>query len=224
MRTIERSTPMSAVLAHGDAAGVVRSIAPEVLDSPMVVELADFPSAAILGLILGEDDPRIAQIMEGVADFEDLSPRPAIEPPIVPAADYESSAVPRGSARVDASTRGSREPPHGDRAARSFARQPLRGRRPVGDLPHRGKRHHGRRLLRRRRHVPGSIPPAVRRPMDLHDDLQRPLPGRHPRHDQRVGGRCPGTGSGRRGRALRVRRRHAVRAGGHNRLRLDPPG
>ncbi|MGC5170047.1 DUF5605 domain-containing protein [Microbacterium sp. DT81.1] len=103
MRTIQRSTPVSAVLAHGDAAAVVRSIAPEVLDSPMVVELADFPSAAILGLILGDDDPRISQIMEGVAEFEDLSPRPAVEAPIAAAPDYESGAVPRGSARVEAS-------------------------------------------------------------------------------------------------------------------------
>ena len=101
LRTIERSTPISAILAHCEAAAVVRSIAPEVLESPMVVELADFPSAAILGLILGDDDPRIADIMAGVSNFEDLSPRPAIEPVIVPAVDYEARSVSRGSARVD---------------------------------------------------------------------------------------------------------------------------
>ena len=101
MRTIQRSTPISAVLAHEDAAAIVRSIAPEVLESPMVIELADFPSAAILGLILGDDDPRIADIMAGVSGFEDLSPRPAVEPVIVPSVDYEESSVSRGSARVD---------------------------------------------------------------------------------------------------------------------------
>lgn len=100
MRTIQRSTPISALIAHADAVAALRSIAPEVLYSPMVTELADFPSAPILSLILGEDDPRVQQIMDAVAGYADLSPRPALEPVIVPAADYEPESVARGSAAV----------------------------------------------------------------------------------------------------------------------------
>jgi hypothetical protein len=101
MRTIERSTPMAAVLAHDDAASVIQKVAPEVLKSPMVAELADFPVAPMLGLILGDDDPRIAQIMTSVAAFEDLSPALAVEPVIIPANDYETDDVERGSAVAD---------------------------------------------------------------------------------------------------------------------------
>jgi hypothetical protein len=104
LRTIQRSTPISALIANDRAVAVLRSIAPEVLDSPMVVELADFPSQPILSLILGGDDPRVQQIMDAVAGYEDLSPRPAVEPVIVPDADYEPETVARGSAIVAPAT------------------------------------------------------------------------------------------------------------------------
>ncbi|KQP56014.1 alpha-L-rhamnosidase [Agreia sp. Leaf283] len=86
---------------HDDARRVLSSIAPEVLESPMVVELADFPVAPIMGLILGDDDPRIDEIMKSIADYEDLSPVPASSPPIIPRTDYEPSEVVAGSASID---------------------------------------------------------------------------------------------------------------------------
>jgi hypothetical protein len=101
LRTIERSTPISALLAHEAARDVLRSLAPEVLESPMVVELADFPAAPIMGLILGDDDPRVDEVMAAVAGFEDLSPVPASLPAISPRPDYEPISVARGSASVE---------------------------------------------------------------------------------------------------------------------------
>jgi hypothetical protein len=105
VHTIDRQTPASAVLAHPDARAVVRTIAPEAFESPMLVELGEFPVGSLLRLILGEGDPRVDAVLDAVAGFEDLRAVPVSEPPIVPRSDYEEDSVPSGSAasRVPAS-------------------------------------------------------------------------------------------------------------------------
>lgn len=100
MRTISPRTRADAALFEPSAERVIRQIAPEVYDSPMVRTLAEFPLQALLGLILAGDDARIIQIMDGISSFPDTSPRAPQEPVIVPSNDYESAIVVPGSAEV----------------------------------------------------------------------------------------------------------------------------
>jgi hypothetical protein len=100
LRTIDPQTPADAVIGHPDARALIASIAPDALESPMFDALAEFPFGPLLRLVLGEDDPRVAEIVAGVAAFEDRSPQPPQDPPIVPPDDYEPRGVERASAHV----------------------------------------------------------------------------------------------------------------------------
>lgn len=100
MHQINEQTPMSSVLAHPEAAEVVRSVVPEALSSPMLVDLADFPMLPLLNLMLGDDDPRIATVVEQVSEFEDLTPVPVGIPAIAPDPEFEPETIERGSATV----------------------------------------------------------------------------------------------------------------------------
>lgn len=101
MPTIDAQTPMSSVLAHEDAAEVIRAIAPEALQSPMLADLSGFPFVSLLKLMLGDDDPRIVLIRDGVADFEDVTAIPEGIPAQGADENYEPGTTPRGSATVD---------------------------------------------------------------------------------------------------------------------------
>jgi hypothetical protein len=104
MPFIDRQTPTSSVLVHPEASAVISELAPEVLASPMLVDLADFPIGPLLGLILGEDDPRMREILDRASEFEDLTPVPTGIPAIDPDPAYESGSTPRASASADAVT------------------------------------------------------------------------------------------------------------------------
>ncbi|WP_019179609.1 DUF5605 domain-containing protein [Microbacterium yannicii] len=101
MRYIDQQTPASAVLQQPDAKEAIGAIAPELLASPMLTQLADFPFGSLVSLILGEGDPRKAAVLEAVAAFEDLSPLPPQDPAIVASRDYEADDVAPGSATVE---------------------------------------------------------------------------------------------------------------------------
>ena len=224
MRTIERSTPMSAVLAHADAADVVRSIAPEVLDSPMVVAVGRLPVGRHT-----RPHPRRRRPSRR-ADHGGASPTSRISAlgrrsnrRSSPAADYESTAVPRGSARVDASTgaavnRRTEIVLHGPSHGNPFVDVDLTVSFRTRDTTSRSE---ASTTATARTGLDSSRRPPV-------DGPTRPPPTPAPstassgtisvsRGDAR--GRF---GPSRAGASLRGR--HAVRAGGHDRLRLDPPG
>jgi hypothetical protein len=101
MPAIDRHTPASSVLTHPNAAAVINELAPEVLASPMMADLADFPVGPLLSLILGEDDARVGQILERASQFEDLTPVPTGIPAISPDPAYEADTTPRASASVE---------------------------------------------------------------------------------------------------------------------------
>jgi hypothetical protein len=101
MRYIDPQTPASAVLQQPDAKHAIGVIAPDLLASPMLTQLADFPFGSLATLILGEGDPRRAAVLEAVAQFEDLSPLPPQDPAITASLDYEGANVARGSATVE---------------------------------------------------------------------------------------------------------------------------
>jgi hypothetical protein len=100
MRFIDRQTPAAAVLQQPDAKRAIGDIAPELLASPVLTQLADFPFGSLVTLILGESDARGPAVLEAIAAFEDLSPQPSQGPAITPASDYESTDVEPGSAAV----------------------------------------------------------------------------------------------------------------------------
>lgn len=100
MRYIDRQTPASAILQQPDAKHAIGEIAPELLASPMLTQLADFPFGSLVTLILGETDERGPAVLQAIAAFEDLSPQPPQDPAIAPAADYEGDDVEPGSATV----------------------------------------------------------------------------------------------------------------------------
>ena len=58
-----------------DARAVVSEIAPEVLDSALANSGDSFPLGSILGVILAPTDPRVAEILDRLAQIEDLTPR-----------------------------------------------------------------------------------------------------------------------------------------------------
>lgn len=101
VRYIGRQTPTSAVLGQPGAFEAIREIAPDALASPMVHDLADFPFGPLMTLILGADDRRVEAMVSAASAFEDPSPAPPADPPIVPGADYESESVVRASAEVE---------------------------------------------------------------------------------------------------------------------------
>ena len=104
MPTIDRQTPMSAVLAQPDAAAILEARAPEVLDSPMISNLVEFPAGPLLRLILGSDDPRVDEIVSAIGAFEDLSVQPPDDAAILPDPNYEAESVDRSSATVEPPT------------------------------------------------------------------------------------------------------------------------
>ncbi|MFH8249011.1 DUF5605 domain-containing protein [Microbacterium sp. B2969] len=95
----ERSN-IADVIAQADAREVIRGIAPEVLDSSLADGSTSFPLARILGVILDDADPRIAQILAALGNIEDHTPRPVVGERITPQPDYEGDDVERGSAPV----------------------------------------------------------------------------------------------------------------------------
>ena len=101
MRYIHRQSPFTSVLADPGAVAAVRALAPEVLDSPVLKNLSEFPVGPVLSLILG-DDPRVSAVVERLAAFEDTSPKPPDEPVIIPSSEYEPASVARASASVEA--------------------------------------------------------------------------------------------------------------------------
>jgi hypothetical protein len=101
MRYIHRQSPFTSVLADPGAVAAVRAVAPEVLDSPVLKNLSEFPVGPVLSLILG-DDARVSAVVERLAAFEDTSPQPPDEPVIIPSPEYEPASVARGSASVEA--------------------------------------------------------------------------------------------------------------------------
>src|SRR5215218_6789974 len=99
MRPIHRQSPFTSVLADPEAVSAVRDVAPEVLDSPVLKNLSEFPVGPVLSLILG-DDARVSELVTRLGAFEDTSPQPPEEPAIVPNPDYEPGSGERGSAEV----------------------------------------------------------------------------------------------------------------------------
>lgn len=99
MRPIHRQSPFTSVLADPEAVSAVRDVAPEVLDSPVLKNLSEFPVGPVLSLILG-DDARVSELVTRLEAFEDTSPQPPEEPAIIPDPDYEPRSAERGSAEV----------------------------------------------------------------------------------------------------------------------------
>ena len=104
MRSIDRQTPMSAVLAQPGAAAVLDEVAPEVLDSPMISNLIEFPAGPLMRLILGSEDPRVDEIVSAIGAFEDLSVQPPDDAAILPDPNYEAESVDRSTATVEPPT------------------------------------------------------------------------------------------------------------------------
>jgi len=98
MATFSARSPVSAILAVDDARSVIERLAPEFLDSPMVRHLSDFPIAPIAALILGENDARILEIVEGICRVTDPRPPRVEEEPVLVRDDYEAAETRRGSA------------------------------------------------------------------------------------------------------------------------------
>ncbi|MGY0390597.1 DUF5605 domain-containing protein [Nocardioides sp. WG-D5] len=104
MRTITSQTPFTAVLANAEAVTVVKELAPEVLDSPLLEPLSAAPTGPFLTLVLGEKDPRSTGLLDRLARFADTTPQAAQEDPVLPRPDYEDAAVPKASAIVTVPT------------------------------------------------------------------------------------------------------------------------
>lgn len=100
MRTITRRTPFASTIAVPEGRAVIEKIAPVVLESPLATAVPQAPTATLIGLVLGADDPRIEQIMSELARVEDVTVRPDPGTPVVPSASYEGSDITRGSAPV----------------------------------------------------------------------------------------------------------------------------
>ena len=101
MRQIHRQSPFTSVLADPAALAAIEELAPEVLDSPVLKNLSEFPVGPVLTLILG-DDTRVSAVVERLAAFEDTTPQPPDEHPIIASTGYEAASVARASATVEA--------------------------------------------------------------------------------------------------------------------------
>lgn len=100
MRYITRRTPFSSTIAVPEARNVIERVAPSVFGAPVLENLSGFPTGPLLGIILGGNDPRVPEIMEALAAFEDITERPAPGRSLVISDEYESEEVLRGSAAV----------------------------------------------------------------------------------------------------------------------------
>lgn len=100
MPRFHRRSAAADVLAQPDAREVLESLAPEVLQSPLAASGGIFPIGGMLEIVLGGDEARAAEVLERLAEVEDLTERPAEAPPIPLREGYESESVERGSAGV----------------------------------------------------------------------------------------------------------------------------
>jgi hypothetical protein len=89
------------VLDAPEARSVLEEVAPDLLESAMLQQLAEFPLRSLMKLALGEDDPRIDIIVERVKKIKDPRPAEAEEPPAFPDKEYEAATVQRGSAQIE---------------------------------------------------------------------------------------------------------------------------
>jgi hypothetical protein len=101
LATFDAHSPVSAVLEAPESRAILEEVAPDLLDSPMVNQLAALPLRGLLRLVLGDEDPRVPTIVDRVSLVEDPRPVEAEESPIAPDSAYEPEPVERGSALVD---------------------------------------------------------------------------------------------------------------------------
>ncbi len=100
MPTFTSRSPVSAVVATAEGLALLEREAPELMSSPVLVNLSEFPVKAILKLVLGDTDPRPERIAAEIALIDDPRPVLAEEPRILPNFGYESRDVPEASART----------------------------------------------------------------------------------------------------------------------------
>ncbi|MFT3888185.1 MAG: DUF5605 domain-containing protein [Arachnia sp.] len=100
MRTLHSRSPLAAVVGSPEARAIISSLAPELLEMKKVTDFKDLPAGWALTVILGEDDPRVAALLEGITGLPDpRGPLPTAEP-IVPDPAYEPQTVARAGARL----------------------------------------------------------------------------------------------------------------------------